>query len=709
MSSERVPSLPLPTPHQAYSSGTSSPRVSSIASASSSHTGSQSSFTSAASSNGPKTPSPTLPVTTAIPGSSSQPIGGYEHYPAMNQPAADMYYSQHMSAGQAPPPQTVTSGTMSYHSQPPPLQPSHLPQYAQQTPYGQPYGYTNGLTSPQSAPPAVNNGMGGQNVLPLPGVSTQGFQGFDTTGQVAPPGMKPRVTATLWEDEGSLCFQVEARGICVARREDNHMINGTKLLNVAGMTRGRRDGILKSEKVRHVVKIGPMHLKGVWIPFERALDFANKEKITELLYPLFVHNIGALLYHPTNQTRTNQVMAAAERRKQEQNQMRGAPQSGGPGLPSIQQHHHHSMGLPGPQQSLPSHVNMGRPTLDRAHTFPTPPTSASSVMGSSMGASDNGFQWAQSQGMGGAQAQNPMSIDTGLSNARSMPATPASTPPGSTMQNMQSYQSSTQQYDNSRPMYNAPTQQSPYQATNPTSQDRSVYGQNDPYAKNDMGPPSARPTANGAPQDQKPANGIMHADQSAPQPAGDEEAEHEHDGEYTHDSGAYDANRGSYNYSAPAVGTLPAEHQHLSPEMTGSPSHPPASGRATPRTAAAPQPYYSQQAGYSTPPRVAQQSSSNLYNVMSNDRNSAAGPGSNDVYTPQADMGSMSNGYPSQMNGTAGMKRGRDDDDDLQRPLSGGGMDLKRRKTLMNSAVPATAYDAMPRAPPVMAQQPQRR
>lgn len=87
---------------------------------------------------------------------------------------------------------------------------------------------------------------------------------YDPTGQIAPPGMKPRVTATLWEDEGSLCFQVEAKGVCVARREDNHFINGTKLLNVAGMTRGRRDGILKSEKTRHVVKIGPMHLKGVW-------------------------------------------------------------------------------------------------------------------------------------------------------------------------------------------------------------------------------------------------------------------------------------------------------------------------------------------------------------------------------------------------------------------------------------------------------------
>ena len=48
---------------------------------------------------------------------------------------------------------------------------------------------------------------------------------------------------------------------------DNNMINGTKLLNVAGMSRGKRDGILKSEKARAVVKVGAMHLKGVWYPF----------------------------------------------------------------------------------------------------------------------------------------------------------------------------------------------------------------------------------------------------------------------------------------------------------------------------------------------------------------------------------------------------------------------------------------------------------
>lgn len=67
---------------------------------------------------------------------------------------------------------------------------------------------------------------------------------------------------------------------------DNHMINGTKLLNVAGMTRGRRDGILKSEKQKHVVKIGPMHLKGVWFV---SLPFFH------LFLQFFVSNLKAIL------------------------------------------------------------------------------------------------------------------------------------------------------------------------------------------------------------------------------------------------------------------------------------------------------------------------------------------------------------------------------------------------------------------------------
>ncbi|CAJ2502855.1 Uu.00g102490.m01.CDS01 [Anthostomella pinea] len=619
----------------------------------------------------------------------------------MNSAPPDMYYqAQHMSAGPTPQPQTVTSNALPQygHQQPTLLQPA-----TQYSPAPYPYGYGNGMTSPQSAPP-VSNSMGAPNVLPLPGVPNQPgmqnqYQGFDTTGQIAPPGMKPRVTATLWEDEGSLCFQVEARGICVARREDNHMINGTKLLNVAGMTRGRRDGILKSEKVRHVVKIGPMHLKGVWIPFERALDFANKEKITELLYPLFVHNIGALLYHPTNQNRTNQVMAAAERRKQEQqSQMRNGP---GPGpappggvLPSIQQHHHH-MGLPGPQPSLPSHNSTGRPSLDRAHTFPTPPTSASSVMGS-MGASEN-YQWGQ-QGMNGAQGANPMSIDTGLSNAaRSMPATPATTPPGNSLQSMQPYPQGTQPYDSSRGIY-APAQQSPYPPSNNSPQDRNLYGQSGPYMKNEMGPPSGRPTGPGNEHSEvKPSNGMMQHGDGVPHSTGEDEAEHE--AEYTHDSGAYDAGRAAYNYNATPVAPMAGDHQHLSSDMTGSPNHQAGSGRATPRTAGPQQPYYPQQTGYSTPPRVPPPSSS-LYNVMSNDRGPSNGAPAPDVYSSQNEMGGqMQNGYGTQtvLNGAPGpLKRGRDDEDDLPRPSSGG-MDLKRRKTMIDGPMPTPGYDAMSR------------
>lgn len=128
-----------------------------------------------------------------------------------------MYYQpppSHM-AGSAPPP--VTSSMAHY----PPPQPTLLqPGPAQYPTNTHPYQqyYNSGLTSPPAAP--VAGGMA-QSVLPLPGQAgmPNQYNGFDTSGQVAPPGMKPRVTATLWEDEGSLCFQVEARGICVARRE----------------------------------------------------------------------------------------------------------------------------------------------------------------------------------------------------------------------------------------------------------------------------------------------------------------------------------------------------------------------------------------------------------------------------------------------------------------------------------------------------------
>lgn len=217
---ERLPSLPPFNSHQAYSSSTASPPGSSLGSSSSSHAGSQSSFSSAAPSFGAKTPpTPQNSDYPAIPGPVTT-THGYEPYPAMNQAPQDpnsMYYTQqpHMSGSAPPPPPS----SMAHYApqQPPLLQPGPAQYSAPPHPYPQ-YAYGNGLTSPPAAP--VSGGMP-QNVLPLPGQPgmPNQYSGYDTTGQVAPPGMKPRVTATLWEDEGSLCFQVEARGICVARRE----------------------------------------------------------------------------------------------------------------------------------------------------------------------------------------------------------------------------------------------------------------------------------------------------------------------------------------------------------------------------------------------------------------------------------------------------------------------------------------------------------
>ncbi|KAK3818146.1 MAG: transcription regulator HTH, apses-type DNA-binding domain-containing protein, partial [Linnemannia gamsii] len=110
---------------------------------------------------------------------------------------------------------------------------------------------------------------------------------------------RTRLTNTIWEDEHTFCYQVDVKGVCVARRADNHMVNGTKLLNVVGMSRGKRDGILKNEKGRVVVKVGAMHLKGVWIPLDRAMHHAKAHNIEENLYPLLVEDPAAFLYqHP---------------------------------------------------------------------------------------------------------------------------------------------------------------------------------------------------------------------------------------------------------------------------------------------------------------------------------------------------------------------------------------------------------------------------
>ncbi|KAL8638253.1 MAG: hypothetical protein Q9228_004586, partial [Teloschistes exilis] len=605
-------------------------------------------------------------------------------------PSGQPYTSQASSAGSMPP-------YTHYQQQLPVMHPGPNSYAPSSGGYNQ-YGY-NGVTSPHGGQPPSSMAMpsSGHPYGGAPGGPGQPFPQpiQDLTGQMAPPGMKPRVTATLWEDEGSMCFQVEAKGVCVARRDDNHMINGTKLLNVAGMTRGRRDGILKSEKTRHVVKIGPMHLKGVWIPFERALDFANKEKITESLYPLFVHNIGALLYHPTNSSRTSAVMAAHEKRKIDppkpvQGGMVGASGSQTPSL-----HHHHSMASSHVSQSphsIAPHPGNGRPSLDRAHTFPTPPTSASSGIG--VGGQSIPYEWSAQNMNGGAQGTQPM-VEP---HAHSTPNTPATTPPGHTMSELQSYQSQ-QPYDAAKSMYPAANaQQGQYTSQQPMQPSNMArYVPSNTYMKHEMGPPTGRITEideHSAKQEPYPHG---HANPAVGHGSGEEEADHEHDTDYSHDSSnAYAANRTAYGYNAASnLGSLQSEHPHLSPEMTDSPSQQNGSGRVTPRNSAGSQAQWT--AGHQTPPRAAY--SSNAYNPISDARGGLSNGTSN---VSAYGTGAIQSAYaPTQMNGaTPSNKRMREDDDQEygSRPASrGGDMDpMKRRKMGtdgVSGVVGSTSFD----------------
>ena len=432
-----------------------------------------------------------------------------------------------------------------------------------------------------------------------------------------------------------------------------------------------------------------IHLTSVRIPFERALDFANREKITELLYPLFVHNIGALLYHPANSTRTNMVMQAAERRKQQEKQHQHSSLIGPPGSQPPALHHHHSMNSSIGSQvaqaphSIAPYPPVGRPDLNRAHTFPTPPTSASSTMG--MSNQCNPSEWGSQSIGSGVQNPQPLSIDTGLSNTRSMPSTPATTPPGSMMQSMQSYQSQ-QPYDTSRALYSAaPSQQGHYAQQNVAQQNMARFGQpmqSNAYMKSEMGPPTSRTSGTGIetePVEHK--HDPYQGNEQVGHGAGEEEAEHEHDTDYAHDnSTAYNATRGSYNYtSGPGIGSIHGEHPHLSPEqVTGSPSYPNGTGRMTPRDSVS----QTQWATLShTPPRIP--SSSNVYSVMSDSRGAATnGSTGSDAYAPT----SLQPAYaPSAVNGTMpSNKRVREEDDqDLSRPMSRGDdiEALKRRRT----------------------------
>ena len=389
------------------------------------------------------------------------------------------------------------------------------------------------------------------------------------------------------------------------------------------------------------------------IPFDRALDFANKEKITESLYPLFVHNIGALLYHPTNQSRTNAVMAAADRRKLDTSRQQGGP-AGTPGAQPPSLHHHHSMNSAvGAQQphSIAPQPAAGRPGLDRAHTFPTPPTSASST---TIGMNNQGssYDWGAQSIAGGVQGGQPIMMDN---HPHSTPATPATTPPNASMPTLQPYQSHPT-YDSTRQMYSSANQQPQY-----ATQTYSSKGTPLPSTYKDMGPPATRGPGSRTDSEHGDSKADVYGQGNEQVGHGTKvEGEQEHDPDYSHaNNGTYPTHRDSYNsYNSGSIHGDP-----VSAKINGSPSHQNGSSHGTPHSASGAQQQWA--AGYHTPPRVPP--SSNLYNPMSDTRGALPnGNTSADHYSTPP----MHPYAPTQQNGVAPSSKRLREEDDYSRPSS---------------------------------------
>lgn len=352
--------------------------------------------------------------------------------------------------------------------------------------------------------------------------------------------------------------------------------------------------------------------------------------------------------------------------------------------------HHHSL-----QSSASPHVSQSgpilgaqsgsRPGLERSHTFPTPPASASSLMTNQ----SNSYDWNNPSINSGGSSSQPLSIETGLSNARSMPTTPATTPPGNIMHGMPSYHAQST-YDNTKPYYSAaPSSHSQYAPQQPLGQPGlSTYGQSissSTYLKSDMGPPSGRVQADSE-SEVKPER---YVSQGGTVGAGVGDNVSEHESEYVHDtsSSGYGTNRSSYTYTTnPSISSLAGEHTHLgATDISSSPSQQnAATDRMTPRSNNNVSSQWSSE--YTTPPRLAAPAA--LYNMVSDTRNSAANGSSADPYSVTSNSAPA---YSSAVNGSMGSRKRRREDEEADRLVPSNGrdpeFDHKHRKTMRDAPI----------------------
>ncbi|KAA1114526.1 hypothetical protein PGT21_012591 [Puccinia graminis f. sp. tritici] len=326
------------------------------------------------------------------------------------------------------PPTSSSAPTTSSSSSP---FPSNVPSHQQPSPYSSsphpnqehhPHHPHHGNQFYQQSPPALHSPLQSahhpqQSFDARPHSSLFAHQHYHSRPQSAPHStsqfsLDPHVLAAAaanvevkkWDEENTYYYQVAHKGVTVGRLKGSGLVNGTKLLNLAGISRGKRDGILKNEKIRKVVKHGTMHLKGVWIAFDRAVFLAEQHSIADKIFPLLVVNLEH--YVPIEPP----LMAGGTKL--------------GPG--SLFHHHHprHPRLLPQPIKFPPSTISLAPASANSFSStggWPSGPSSALPSIGynepfsappiprsaATADTSPSIYEQAQFQYLNSAQANNP--------------------------------------------------------------------------------------------------------------------------------------------------------------------------------------------------------------------------------------------------------------------------------------------------------------
>lgn len=269
-----------------------------------------------------------------------------------------------------------------------------------------------------------------------------------------------------------------------------------------------------------------------------------------------------------------------------------------------------------PTHPATSQSGSARPSLDRAHTYPTPPTNTSSVMGS--GPAGSSYEY------GAVQSGPQQFVDS-----KSMPTTPATTPPENAVAPMHHQQYAViQGYEVSRNhSYSVPPlHQSPYSGA------PAGYG----YQKTEMGPPTRTMK----------------------------------EGEADQQSG-YEPDRAYSYHGHTQAGSESSPRSKRSPNAAAGQSTPHSSGVVTPQT---------WHPAYTTPKRSQTLPSTRLVYPGGASQFSAAG--ANGCPTPV-----HSQGYGYSNGPSSSHKRGRDADDDIETP-SDGGHGAKRHRAMREEPRP---------------------